>query len=77
MNLEDNKLGDSSTIILLQVLQSNRSLKRLNLSKNLLTNKISEAMKELIQKNTYLQEIYLHWNQIKSKGGNDIFEGKN
>lgn len=53
---------------------SNHFLKRLNLSRNYLTNLSGEPLKSVL-KNSYLSELYLHWNQIKAAGGTKIFQG--
>lgn len=74
--LEGNKLGDSNLkIILNSLLEGNRSLKRLNLSKNYITNISASNIKQLLKKTSSLEELYLHWNQIQAQGGEQIFEG--
>ena len=73
--MEDNKLGDRNVSFLCEALAKNNSLKKLNLSKNYITNASGEAIKEVLVKNETLKELYLHWNQIKSGGGILIFQG--
>lgn len=75
MNLEDNKLGDRAVKIICEGLLKNYSLKRLNLSKNYLTTQVGESIKSVLCKNPYLNELYLHWNQIKGIGAQKIFQG--
>ncbi|EGR29347.1 leucine rich repeat protein [Ichthyophthirius multifiliis] len=72
LNLENNKLGDISVGLILDALQTNKSLKKMNLSKNYLTDKSGEKLASILQ-NEYLQELYLHWNQIKANGGALVF----
>ncbi|EGR32874.1 leucine rich repeat protein [Ichthyophthirius multifiliis] len=69
-----NKLLDNSVQYLLEGLLSNRSFKKLNLSKNFLTCKICPLLRQVLEQ-CYLQELYLYWNQISGKGGIEIFEG--
>lgn len=33
------------------------------------------GLKEILSKNSTIEELYLHWNQISCIGGNKIFEG--
>ncbi|CAK71897.1 unnamed protein product (macronuclear) [Paramecium tetraurelia] len=76
LNLEDNKLGDRNvTRILKALLNSNNKLKSLNGSKNYLTNDIAEIIKESIIQLDNMEQLYIHWNQIKGWGGQKIFEG--
>ena len=44
INLENNHLDNSAGIILIKGMQENRTIKKLNLSKNLLTEKISSEL---------------------------------
>ena len=44
LNLEDNKLGDTSVGLILDALVTNKTLKILNLSKNYLTDKSGEKL---------------------------------
>ncbi|CAD8171615.1 unnamed protein product [Paramecium pentaurelia] len=75
LNLEDNKLGDRNvTRILKALLNSNNKLKSLNVSKNYLTNDIAEILKESIIQLDNMEQLYIHWNQIKGWGGQKIFE---
>lgn len=74
LNLEDNKLGDRAVRFICDGLISNHFLKRLNLSRNYLTNLSGEPLKSVL-KNSYLSELYLHWNQIKGSGAQRIFQG--
>ena len=75
LNLEDNKLGDKISIKLFESLQNNTTLKKLNMSKNFLSDAIADSIKALFQKNFYIQELYLHWNLFKTPGGIKIFQG--
>ena len=73
INLEDNQLRDRSASKLLNSLSQNQSLKYLNLSKNILTDEISDSMINLLEKG-YVEEVYLHWNTLKSGFGSKIFK---
>ena len=75
MNLEDNKLGDKAAKIICEGLLTNYLLRRLNLSKNFLTSSIGDSIRNVLSKTTYLQELYLFWNQIKGVGAQKIFQG--
>lgn len=52
----------------------NKSLRVLNLSKNLLTDRVCGELKNILDL-CKINELYLHWNRIYAKGGIDIFEG--
>lgn len=75
LNLENNKLGDKISLKLFESLQTNTTLRKLNMSKNFLTDFVADSIKALFQKNYFIQEIYLHWNMIKTQGGIKIFKG--
>ena len=75
VNLQGNKLGDYALIELCDALTDNDSITKLNLSKNLLTNKAAELIGKMLQENNSLEELYLSWNQIKGQGGIALFEG--
>ena len=60
---------------LCETLVKNKSVRRLNMSKNFLTNNVAESIKYVLTANIFLQELYLHWNQIKSAGAISIFQG--
>ncbi|CAD8099201.1 unnamed protein product [Paramecium primaurelia] len=75
LNLEDNKLGDKFVIKILQCLMSTTNkVKSLNISKNYLTNEVADTLKDTILQLDLLEELYIHWNQIKGLGGQKIFE---
>ena len=74
LNLEDNKLGDSLISGMLKSLLECKSLRRLNISKNLLTPAINDILDKFIQSNFMLQEIYLHWNKFNASTGIKIFD---
>lgn len=75
LNLEGNKLGDSSIMMLCDGMVSNRTLKKLNLSRNYLTNMCTEKLAMLLEYNTSIKELFLYWNQIQGPGGNNILKG--
>ena len=75
MNLEGNKLSDTALKPLLNALSSNNTIKKLNLSKNYLTNNNTEAIGKMLENNTAIDELYLKWNQINGTGGSTIFKG--
>ena len=63
--MEGNKLGDSNVRIILDVfIDTNVSVKNLNLSKNYISNLNCDMLSEVIAKNEYIMELYLHWNHI-------------
>ena len=60
--MEDNKLGDKFVIKILKcLLSASNKIKALNISKNYLTNEVSEVLKETILNLDLLEELYLHW----------------
>lgn len=73
LNLEDNKLGDEAVFELLNGLQMSKSLRVLNLSKNLLTDRVCGELKNILYRCS-IYELYLHWNRINAKGGIEIFQ---
>jgi Ran GTPase-activating protein (RanGAP) involved in mRNA processing and transport len=73
LELEDNKLGDFNIVTLCKSLQKNRTLKVLNLSKNYISNRSVEYIAGLLDGSFYIEEMYLHWNQITNEGGKAIF----
>lgn len=75
LNLEDNRLGDKISVKLFESLQTNTTLKKLNMSRNFLSDAIADSIKTLFQKNYSIQELYLHWNLFKPQGGIKIFQG--
>lgn len=75
LNLEDNKLGDKISLKLFEALQNNSTLRKLNMSRNFLTDAVADSIKTLFQKNFFLQEFYVHWNLFKTPGGIKIFKG--
>lgn len=44
----------------------------MNLSKNFLSDEISEYIKELLEKRK-IEELYLHWNTLKGNFGKIVF----
>lgn len=52
---------------MLAAVSANATLKKLNISKNFLTNDIARDLAAIIQTRD-LEELYLHWNQIKGDG---------
>lgn len=50
-------------------------LKKVNLSNNSITCKSARKLKEVLIDNYELDELYLHWNQIKGPGGVDLAAG--
>ena len=55
--------------LILSGLQTNTNLQILNISKNIITDKISFHLSNLIKYNINLRELYLHWNKITEIGG--------
>jgi Ran GTPase-activating protein (RanGAP) involved in mRNA processing and transport len=70
LNLEGNKLGDKAAILILKSLVNEKqNLKILNLSKNNLSDSIADELNIALQNNYSINELYLHWNLLKSKAG--------
>lgn len=61
LSLEENKLGDNAALTILNSLAQNKHLRKLNLSKNYLSDKVLENISNIIN-DTMLEELYLHWN---------------
>lgn len=74
LNLEDNKLGDNLISIFLKTTLESKCLRRLNISKNLLTPAINDILEKFLLSNFMLQELYLHWNKFNSTTGIKVFE---
>jgi hypothetical protein len=75
LNLEANNIGDQAAIEIFQTIQKNVYLKKLNLSKNNLTNLCTKALAECITINDTLEELYLHYNKIQGDGAVILFKG--
>eukprot|EP00825_Cyclidium_porcatum_P051720 TRINITY_DN95_c0_g5_i1.p1 TRINITY_DN95_c0_g5~~TRINITY_DN95_c0_g5_i1.p1 ORF type:complete len:602 (+),score=103.14 TRINITY_DN95_c0_g5_i1:192-1997(+) len=75
LNLEANKLGDYQSIIILESAIKNRTLKYLNLSRNYMSDKCADFIKNLLEIPNQLCELYLHWNNFKAGSGKIIFQG--
>ena len=75
LNLEDNKLGDTSIVMVLNAIsqQSGTTLRKLNISKNYLSEKCAQPICQMLQ-DAQLDELYLHWNQFKAPQGQMIFQ---
>ena len=65
-------LGNTLVIELCSSIKYNKTLSRLNLSKNFITNLACQALANMLS-DTNIKEIYLYWNQIKSEGGILLF----
>lgn len=59
---------------MLKAIQKNTTLKRLNISKNFLTNEIAKDLAQIISTKDTFEELYIHWNQIKGDGALVIIE---
>lgn len=77
MNLEGNKLGDYALMSLLEALESNTTLKKLNISKNFISDIGAEKIGRMLDYNNTLEELYVRWNLIKGAGGIAILNGLN
>lgn len=51
LNLEDNMLGDSNIMMLLDSILDNNTLRILNISKNFITNIVGDKLKQLLDEN--------------------------
>ena len=61
LNIEDNKLGDRNIIQLLNSLVTNKTVRKLNLSKNFISDFSAEPLRNMLKGNEDIQELYLHW----------------
>ncbi len=75
LNLEGNKLTDFIVKDLLIALRRIKSLLKLNLSENNITQNSCLLLQQLLIENDYIDELYLHWNQINGDGGVLIAQG--
>lgn len=60
INLESNKLTDFQVKDLFTSLQSNKSIKKLNLSKNYIGDASCSLIKQIFIKNESILELYFH-----------------
>ena len=74
LNLEGNNVGDD---LVLKLCEWMNNFKRLNLTKNLITNKGALAISEAILVNYVTIALYLGWNNIKYKGAAAICDALN
>ena len=77
--MENAKISDQGAKQLFSALQKQDYIRKLSLSKNQLGNLACIFLGVFIQKNPTLEELYLHWNCIRSQGGAELFRqlGKN
>ncbi|KAL4432711.1 hypothetical protein ABPG74_011532 [Tetrahymena malaccensis] len=75
LNLENNNITDIGLKVVIPHIFSNMSIYVLNISHNKLSDQSCDFIKKLLMKSSYLQELYLHWNKISSKGGILIAQG--
>jgi len=76
LNLSNNKMSDSSLLVLSRGLRSSRpDLKTLNLSKNMMGDLSAWVLGEYLGHAESLQVLDLGWNRISTLGGAKIFEG--
>ncbi|KAL4479127.1 hypothetical protein ABPG72_008957 [Tetrahymena utriculariae] len=75
LNLENNNITDIGLKAIIPHVFSNMSIYVLNISHNKLSDQSCEFIKKLLMQSSYLQELYLHWNKISSKGGILIAQG--
>jgi len=74
LNLEDNRLGSKAANLIFSALLENRTLTKLNLSKNLLTDTVADQLRLLFAcAESALKELYLFWNQLRGDSGVVIF----
>ena len=66
--MEANNIRDQAAIEIFQSIKKNIYLKKLNLSKNNLTNVCTRALAECLSENDTLEELYLHYNKIQGDG---------
>lgn len=82
LHLEDNKLRDLTTLTIVKVLTDSRSIRVLNLSNNQISCQSMDGIAQLLRKVYYpsiikslsLEELFLHFNQIKHNGGIILFK---
>ena len=75
LNLDGNKLSDIALKPLINALSTSSTIKKLNLSKNCLTNQSTEGIAKMLENNNGIEEFYLKWNQINGVGGSIILKG--
>ncbi|CAD8150190.1 unnamed protein product [Paramecium pentaurelia] len=73
LNLEDNKLRDGSIMTILKTLQQSKTIKVIKFSKNYITDISMDQFGNLLKTSNSLQEVYLHYNQIRNQGGTVFF----
>ena len=74
LNLENTKLGDSSTAMLCKYLVDHPKMSELNLAKNQLTDVSCDAIAHLVYDTFYLSTLILHWNLITGEGATKILK---
>lgn len=57
----------------MESLKSNRTLRYLNISKNYLTDAVTDNIAEFISGSSYIEEFYIHWNQFTGVSGKKLF----
>lgn len=73
LTLQNCKINDHGANILFQQLNRFGYVKRLNFSKNMIGDLACQTLAQVLSRNKNLQELYLHWNCIRIKGGGHLF----
>jgi len=73
--LRKNRISDSGASLIFFSVMLNRNLRKLNLCENQLTFRCAESLKNCLQSNISLYELYLSWNNFNSEAGIYIFHG--
>ena len=76
LSVAENELDDAAGVYLLENgIAKNRSITRLDLSKNLLGNDTAIAIGRLLLRSKSLSEISLRWNNIRGEGVHNLAHG--
>lgn len=74
LNLENCALSPRAIKEICASLESNKSVRILNLAKNRINEKSVHFVAELIFRNDKLESLDLHWNHIRGDGAYEVFE---
>lgn len=75
LNLEKTCFGDFLVIGLCNILIFNKTLSKLILAKNNLSDRSAKYLRDVLAQNRTLKVLDLHWNNFRSIGATLIFEG--
>ena len=75
IDLENNRIRDLGAKALFKALMHNNTLSKLNLSQNMIGDMCANELREMLENQLTLQELYLKWNNFRSEGGIAIAQG--